>query len=53
MDSVPNIITPPNLHRGLAILDISGDYYSSSEEKILFNCKQNESVYDCISRCID
>ncbi len=53
MDSGPNVITPPNFRRRLTILDIIGDYYSSSEGKILFNCKQNESVYDCLSRRID
>ena len=52
-DSGPNVITPPNFRRRLTILDIIGDYYSSSEGKILFNCKQNESVYDCLSRRID
>lgn len=50
---MPNIITPPNFRNRLTICDIIGDYYTSSEGKILFNCPTDETVYDCLSRRID
>ena len=52
-DGESNVVTPPNFRRRLTIGDIIGDYFDSSEGKILFNCKQNESVYNCLSRRID
>ena len=50
---VPNIITPPNFRSKLTICDVIGDYYTSSEGKILFNCPTDETVYYCLSRRID
>ncbi len=48
-----NVITPPAFRERLSIIDIIGNYFTSSEGKILFNCKNNETVYDCLSHHID
>ena len=52
-DSSPNIITPPAFRKRLSIVDIIGDYFTSPEAKLLFKCRKNETVYDCLSRRID
>ena len=52
-NSTSNIITPPNFRRRLTIVDVIGDYNTSPEGRIIFNCKKNETVYDCLSRRID
>ena len=35
------------------IVDKIGNYFSSPEALILFNCRDNEMVDDCLSRRID
>ena len=48
-----NVKPPPNFRRRLTIVDIIEDFYHSLEGKILYNCKQNESVHNYLSRCKD
>ena len=37
----------------MTINDVIGDFYNSPDARILFNCKKNETVYKCLSCCID
>ncbi len=43
----------PKLKKKNNILDIIGDYFTSSEARSLFNCRKDESAYDCLTRRID
>ncbi len=52
-DSSPNVITPPAFRKRLSIIDIIGNYFTSSEGKILFICKNDKTVYNCLSHRID
>ena len=33
--------------------EIFGDYLTSPEARLLFNCRKDESAYDCFTRWID
>jgi len=46
-------IEQPKFKMNVNITDIIGDYFTSSEAKLLFNCRKDESADDCLSRRID
>ena len=48
-----NMVTPPTSKQKLSIAKLIGNYFSSNDAKILFNCSENETVYDCLTRRID
>ena len=50
-----NLVTPPPTNiRRLAIVNIVGtNFLETRQAKILFNCKERETVYDCLSARID
>ena len=47
-DCEANVISPPNFHMMLNFVDTIGDYYNSSEGRILFTSKK--TIYNHLSR---
>ena len=43
----------PIFKKKVIIRDIIGDYFTSSEARLLFNCRKDETAYDCLTRRID
>ena len=53
LEEITDATVQPIFKKKVIIRDIIGDYFTSSEARLLFNCRKDETAYDCLTRRID
>ena len=53
LEEITDATVQPIFKKKVIIRDIIGDYFTSSEARLLFNCRKDESAYGCLTRRID